>query len=123
MKWVRSKGYRCITAPTPEEFERKVNETLREHPTADMQIDTQIPLLCHAWFETEVLKAECKADEYELKGDKHYCIECPYLDRPHNSNKRQKRFPCQYADYGLTFTDALACDRFYEWMEKQEETR
>lgn len=121
MKWMRSKQYRCIHESTPEEFERHINEVLIKYPSAKMEIDGQIPLLCHAWIDAEVNIPECKADEYELARDVHYCIECPYLDRPQNSNKRQKRFPCQFANYGITTTDSRACDKFYNWYEGQKE--
>lgn len=118
MQYKRSKGYRCIKADTPEEFEKAVNEVLIEHPSAEMKIDTLIPLMCHAWFNVDRYIAENKAEKYELKGEVHYCIECPYLDRPLRSNKSQKRFPCQYAEYGISMTDSRCCDKFYEWMER-----
>ena len=123
MKWRRSKGYRCVKASTPEEFEEKINAVLRQYPGAKMDIDIHIPLLCHVWYDTDVLTPECKADEYELKGDIHYCIECPYLDRPRNSNKNQKKFPCQYANWGISATDSRCCDKFYDWYEQQDEER
>lgn len=121
MKWKRSKQYRCIKGTDAEDFQDKVNAVLEEHPSAEMTIDGIVPYLCHAWIDCERLIPETKADEYELKGEKHYCIECPYLDRPQNSNKRQKRFPCEHAKHGIAFTDELACDKFYEWYERQEE--
>lgn len=121
MKYVKSKRYRCIQGESAADFEAAINAVLTEHPNADMRIDTLIPFLCHAWYTAEVNVAETKAEEYELRGEGHYCIECPYLDRPLRSNKAQKTFPCQYANYGMTRTDSLCCDRFYEWMERSSE--
>ena len=119
MKQVTSKRYRCIHASAPEEFEIRINAVLQEHPMAKCEIDQLLPYTCHAWFNVTVNIPESLADEYELKGDVHYCIECPFLDRPRNSNKNQKRFPCQYADYGMSLTDARCCDRYYEWKERE----
>ena len=121
MKWKRSKRYQCIKADSAEEFEQAVNNVLDEYPDAEMTIDVLVPFLCHAWIKCERLIPETKADEYELKGEKHYCIECPYIDRPANSNRNQKKFPCEYADYGITRTNMPCCDKFYEWYEKQQE--
>lgn len=120
MKYVKSKEYRCIHGDTPEEFQDEVNKVLAKYPTAEMKIDTLVPYLCHAWIRVEKLIPETKADEYELNCDVHYCIECPFLDRPAKSNKNQKRFPCEHAEWGITATDSVCCDKFYDWYEKRK---
>ena len=119
MRQVTSKRYRCIHASCPEEFEILINEILMEHPKADCNIDHLLPYTCHVWYSVTVNVPETLADKYELRGDMHYCIECPHIDRPRNSNKNQKTFPCQYANYGMTRTDSPCCDRYYEILEKE----
>jgi len=119
MRIIRSKRYKCIQGDTPEQFEEAVNAVLEEFPSAELTIDTLVPYLCHAWIRVERQIPETISEEHELAGDVHYCIECPYLDRPKNSRKNQKRFPCPYADYGITMTDSMCCDKFYEFMERQ----
>lgn len=123
MRYIRSKQYKCIKGDGPEDFETAVNAVLEKFPSAELIIDTLVPYLCHAWIRVERQIPETKAEEHELAGDAHYCIECPYLDRPTNSRKNQKRFPCKHADYGLTMTDSLCCDKYYEWAERETEVQ
>lgn len=119
MRIVKSKRYRCIRGNDAEDFEAAVNAVLEEHPYAEVKIDTLIPFMAHAWINCNREVPETKAEEHELAGDVHYCIECPFLERPQNSKKQQKRFPCRYATYGITMTDCQCCDKYYETIERK----
>lgn len=121
MRYEKRKGYKCIQGTGAEDFEARVNAVLTDYPSADLKIDALVPFVCHAFFFVEKAVPECKAEEYEVKGEVHYCIECPHIDRPKTSNRNQKRFPCPFANYGMTMTDTRCCDKYYEFLEKQEQ--
>lgn len=129
MKIIKSKMYRCIKGETPEEFEAAINAIVEKHPAAEFKIDGLVPYLCHVWIRVEKQIPETKAEEYEARGDVHYCLECPYIDRPNKSNPQQKRFPCMAKidageDYPFTRTDSQCCDKYYEYEEqKKKEAR
>lgn len=114
MKCIKTKRYRCVKGDGPEDFEAKVNAVLENNQLIEAKIDGIVPYVCHIWVSAEKQLPETVAEEHELAGEYHYCIECRHLDRPTNSKKCQKIFPCRYAEYGVTKTDCTVCSRFYE---------
>ena len=64
----------------------------------------------------EVTKAipETTKDEYELKGMKFHCIECPFYQRPTDGRVRYTH--CGFSN-SLCRADDYACDQFYEFLD------
>lgn len=62
-------------------------------------------------YETEEQIPESAKDRAELEGIRLTCADCPYMED--DGDKRKRRFPCQFAEFGWTRSDTAACDKFY----------
>lgn len=120
MKQKRKFKHLTIKADTPEEFDRKINEAFDEAEDVELKTHDTVPLLAYLKCTYYIEEPEDLADEYELRGIVHTCEECPHLDTSRRNNSRQKKLPCKYAKYGVTYTTSRACNRFYEELEKEE---
>lgn len=52
-------------------------------------------------------------DEYELRGEKHHCIECPFYDRP--TDGRRKYTHCKLREC-LSCGADNCCEEFYDLL-------
>ena len=68
---------------------------------------------CYLLITETVYEPQDLKDEYELRGDLHYCSECPYLDPM--KDMRQKYTSCLC---GRTTPASAACLRFYQELER-----
>lgn len=58
---------------------------------------------------------ETVKDEYDLVGERHTCIECPFYVRP--TDGRRKNTRCPHSEK-LTSADMMCCDDFYTMLDK-----
>lgn len=109
MKHVRKQHFICVHEPDGPAFQREMQKVLNEAPNPKI---TYPPGLFVAYIEytTEEQIAETLAEQHELDGDRHYCIECPHMLR--TEDKRRKWFPCELKGHSVSF-DFPACDVFY----------
>ena len=68
---------------------------------------------CYQMVTTTEYEPENLKDEYELRGDTHYCHECPYLEP--QKDMRQKYTNCIC---GRTTPTSECCLKFYQEMER-----
>lgn len=52
------------------------------------------------------------ADEFHDEGLRYVCSQCPYLEV--SGDRRRKRFPCKYSEYGTARIDSECCEMFYK---------
>ena len=117
MKEIRKHKHITIKAETPQEFDRQINAVLDEASEVELKTHDTVPYLAYIRCTYYVLEPENICDEYELKGEIHYCAECRHLDTASRHNSRQKIYPCKYSKYGKAHAEAQACEVFYEEME------
>ena len=108
-----------ISAVTPEGFEKKFNERMRELKGKKI-IDTTVcadSLLAIVIYEENV-EEEPKTvrDEYHDAGMVFLCRQCPHIELP--SDKRIKYIDCKYDEYGSTRLDCECCEMFYKELKQ-----
>ena len=64
-------------------------------------------------YESVRIIPETTKDEYELRGEEHSCIECPYYERP--TDGRVKNTKCHMVGL-LRCGGDDCCEKFYEWL-------
>lgn len=103
------------------DFECKLNSVLdsfnREGISYELSYDIAKGFISYIVYEENILIPENAADEYELLGEQHNCIECPLFVRP--TDGRQKYTECPH-NHSFASKDRPCCDDFYEWLKKGE---
>lgn len=56
------------------------------------------------------------ADEFHDEGIRYVCSQCPHLEI--DGDKRKKRHPCKYAEYGSSRIDSECCEMFYKLLKQ-----
>lgn len=103
---------KVIEARDPATFERKYNAAGAELAKYDPEIERgKDNGVYYALFTYSVHKQvpETINDVFTIKGIRHTCCECPYLEI--GTDNRRKLWPCEYADSGVTSKDAPACEK------------
>lgn len=115
MKVKIRRAFSCIQEENGPRFQEEMNKILGEHLNVKITYPPAPPFTAYLEYQIEEHVPETIAEEYEVAGAMHRCKECPHLER--TSDARRKRFPCQYATYGISSIDMPCCDRFYEELE------
>ena len=103
---------KVIKARDPASFERQYNAAGAELAKYDPEIkEGEDNGVFYALFKYSVHKQapESVEDIFTLKGIRHTCCECPYLEL--GTDNRRKLWPCEYADTGITSKDSPACEK------------
>lgn len=100
---------------TADEFEKALNKALEKKGARVEAMD--LPTL-RAWVKfTEVtLEPESLRDQYELKGVKPKCGDCPYYKEP--TDRRLRYGSCSM--YAKTDPKDDACEPFFKWLDLGE---
>lgn len=119
MKYVKQFKQETVREEDPVIFDRKVNEVYgrAQKGGKDPVVDFIAGLgLCASirYFVNEQIPEDAK-DEFELRGEVHYCSECPYFELP--SDRRVKYVRCM-KDHVTTAT-LEACVIFYEILKEE----
>ena len=104
-----------ITGVSADDFQTKVNSELKRLKRLGakykMEMSPQTGFIAYFVYETKQAVPETIADEFELDGEKHHCIECPYFIRP--TDGRIKYTKCSLTEKRTTSSRGC-CDAFYE---------
>lgn len=106
---------RCIAIreSDPEDFEMRYVKALDGVRNPDIFKDYRDGyFIAIATWKEEVEEVETVRDEFNLEGIRYLCGDCPYLER--DDDRRRKRYPCKYAEYGTARIDSEACELFYK---------
>lgn len=117
-----NKKVKVVSATTAEEFESKINSVLNglneKRINYDLQLNPTAGFIAFVTYTETVQVPETLADEYELKGERHKCGECPHF--PVITDGRVKWVRCPVTQ-GLVNKGTNCCDTFYkEVMEGAE---
>ena len=110
MKEITKFKSRSVKATSCEEFDRKFNEASDELSEDVELVWDASPMCVHFVYKQKELIPETIADEFELKGIRYYCKDCPNMLR--GKNKREKSHGCKYAEFGTVTDFTPACDYF-----------
>ena len=116
MLYRHGKQVKIITGNGAFDFESKLNAVLSDLNNRgikyELQLNPSTGFLAYVVFEDNRQIPETIAEEFELGGEKHTCIECPYFVRP--TDGRRKYTKCVYGK--LRGRDSACCDEFYEQL-------
>jgi hypothetical protein len=115
MRYVTGKQVKIISGANAFDFETKLNSVLaglnEQGIKYELQLAPQTGLVAYIVFEEEKVIPETKKDEFELGGEKHVCIECPYFVRP--TDGRIKYTRCRHEEK-MCWNGKDCCEWFYE---------
>lgn len=100
-----------ITAQNDADFNERVNAFILEHDVARV-VYTADPNMVYIEYIIQV--SETREEEMSLKGEHHYCGECPYLER--SKDGRVRKHLC--TKHGKLRRDSAPCCDWY--LEKGE---
>lgn len=116
------KQQRTVYALTPEEWDAKVNRALfeitedtRKEPVVTREKTPDGWLAIIEYYSLKTV-AETIRDEYELRGERHTCDECPHLCKV--NDRRVKHLDCDRGMRYSTLCSQEACEWFYEELHK-----
>lgn len=118
MKRVRYEQIRIITGSTVSEYNEALNDALRELRDKEPRVDfhPNNPMFAYVRYEVTEKVAESLADEYELKGIRFRCIDCPLIKG--RDDARRRRYWCKYND--CIDINSRACEEFYRRLARGE---
>ena len=115
MLYQKSELVKTISASNADEFDEKLNKTLREFGRKGIQYELRLApelgFTAFVVYRQTFLKPENIADEFELGGERHTCIECPFYVRP--TDGRVKLTRCDVTP-GIHRATTPCCEAFYE---------
>ena len=115
----RSKKVKTITATNAFDFDTALNAFTdgldRQGIAYTLSVSPSAGLLAFVEYEVETKVPQNAKDEYELLGESHKCIECPFYVRP--TDGRVKYTKCPITNK-LTDADSWCCDSFYERLKR-----
>ena len=115
MLYRSGENIKTVSANNADEFDAKLDRVLNEFKKKGikytLEIAPQLGFTVFIRYEEKYQVAETLADEFELGGETHRCIECPYFIRPTDG-----RVKCSRCDItpGIHRADSWCCDAFYE---------
>lgn len=122
MRYRTGKRIKVVTASTGEEFERSLNEALAEisaeRKTLEIVYNTNVPGHCAyiTYDHTESIP-ETPKEEYESRGERYYCRECPHYVPSMDGRTKYSR--CEFIDERI-YGSRDACEWFYRALVKGE---
>lgn len=115
----KAKKFKAISEKDAFEFEVKINAALdaliAKGIVPDIEFNHNMGHCAYLMWTEETQIPENAKDEYELLGERHKCIECPYYIRP--TDGRIKYTRCPVIDFKVG-ADNSCCEQFYEELER-----
>lgn len=127
MVYQSGKRTRIIAAQSAEEFEKRLNQELERLDSSrtkyELQFNHTIGFCAYIVIEKNIQIPETIAEEFQVAGEEHVCLECPYWVHPTKGNVKYTR--CSITP-GIHGAKSPCCDKFYEMLfngELELETR
>ena len=115
MLYHNGKQVKVICGQNAFDFESKLNSTLstfnEQGIRYELQLNPTAGLIAYIIYENNTRVPETMRDQFELVGESHTCIECPYFVRPTDGRRKYTR--CSKIE-GLTSATSRCCDCFYD---------
>lgn len=119
MLYQKKNQAKIIHSNTAEEFEETLNNYLSQltdlKSKYELTFNNNMGFCAYLVYTETVSIPESLAEEYELRGERHYCKECAYCEIP--TDKRFKRCECSYTGEQV-WKNSCCCDDFYADMEE-----
>lgn len=112
------KKCKVIKESDPTSFEKQYTTKVEKIKgyDANIQYSDGYFIAVITWEETVIEEEETVAEEFHREGIRYVCEQCPYLEM--DGDKRKKRFPCKYAEFGGSRVDSECCEMFYKLLKQ-----
>lgn len=123
----RSKKVKTITATNAFDFDTALNAFTdgldRQGIAYTLSVKPEAGLLAFVEYEVETRLPQNAKDEYELLGETHKCIECPFYVRPTDGRVVYTHCLLVKSEVDrtvgrLTSADSDCCEQFYERLKR-----
>ena len=114
MKFKYGQRIKVIESQSAAEFESEVNSALDRFDRSATSYELMLPSDKFRAFivaQTPHKVYETIKEEFEEGGEIHYCVECPFFDKPTNGNRKYTK--CKY-DGRVCRAKKTACEYFYD---------
>lgn len=112
MRDVKKIRVKVADATSADGFEKAINEILDKADDPEITFDTNRPFLAYVKYTEIVSVPDCLRDAYEMRGDYHFCEECPYFIEPTDGRRKYERCevgePCKVGK--------PACNLYYKML-------
>lgn len=119
MRYDSYKQFAIVTGDSARQLTEKLNAKLYELRNKD-PIVTFEGMIARIEYTEDEEKPETLAEEYQLKGVRLTCYQCPMFEPLRNKdgseNRSAKRGGCIFREHGMTFRDMAACDKLFEML-------
>ena len=113
--------YKVIQSNDAFDFEARLNsfcESLTDKGVEyEVQTNPTAGLLAFIVYKERIDIPEGLKEEYEMAGEKHICIQCPFYVRPTDGRVKNTRCPLHNR---LVDRSTACCDEFYKKLERNE---
>lgn len=117
MMYQGGKRTKIIAASTPDEFEQKLNNELQKLDLSrqkyELQFNHSMGYCAYIVIDQMTQIPETIAEEFELAGERHTCVECPYWVHPTKGNVKYTHCPITAGIHGAK---SPCCEQFYEML-------
>lgn len=117
MQYQGGKRTKIIAATTAPEFEAKLNKELNVLDSSrqryELQFNHSLGFCAYIIIETQTAIPETIAEEFQLAGEQHVCLDCPYWVYPTKGNVKYTR--CSITP-GIHSAKSPCCEAFYEML-------
>ena len=106
---------KTISSSNAEDFDERLNKALTDFGNKgiryELRLAPELGFTAFIVYKEAFMIPETVADEFELGGETHRCIECPFYVRP--TDGRVKWTRCEITP-GLHSRDSYCCEEFYK---------
>ena len=110
-----SERIKTVSAENASDFDNELDKVLEDFQkqgiSYKLELAPQLGFTAFIRYEKKYQIAETLADEFQLGGETHKCIECPYFIRP--TDGRVKYTRCEITP-GIHSKNHDCCNAFYE---------
>lgn len=121
MRYCSGEEIKTVSAKSADSFDAELKKVTKELKRKGIQYTIEVaPALgftAFVHYQESYRLPETLADEFELGGEVHRCIECPFYVRP--TDGRVKYTRCEITP-GLHNRNSCCCDAFYDKLLKGE---
>lgn len=119
MRYDTYKQYAIVQGNTAHDLTEQLNAKLYELRNKNPVVTFE-GLIARIEYDEDEQKAETLAEEFELKGVKLTCYQCPMfeplLNKDGTENRSAKRGGCIFRPHGMTHRDVPACSKLFEML-------
>lgn len=118
MIYRKAENIKTISCESADGFDERLNSFIRDLQRKGikyaLELAPQLGFTCFVRYTESFEIPENTADEFELGGETHKCIECPFFVREADGRSKRGRCSLNAPIYKVMRIDDSCCNEFYE---------